>query len=68
MAETYAEPVPCGVGSPIEQVCRNCGDEVIRNYDGRGTGWSHIYPEGHPLWLRSGTKQCRTPTGVRTNA
>jgi hypothetical protein len=62
--ETYATPSNVAGGA----VCIHCCDEVIRNYDGRGTGWSHIWPQGHPLYLRSGTKQCRTPTGVRTNA
>lgn len=38
--------------------CAHCPDEVIRNYDGRGTGWSHIYPDG-PDALRNGTKECR---------
>lgn len=55
MTTTYA--LPSNVAGAA--VCINCGDEVIRNYDGRGTGWSHIWPQGHPDYLRSGTKQCR---------
>lgn len=39
--------------------CIHCGGQVIRNYDGLGTGSSHIWPEDHPLWLASGTRECR---------
>lgn len=43
------------LGLPL---CVHCGDEVIDGYDGLGSGWSHSWPEGHSLWLRSGEKTC----------
>lgn len=51
---TYAQPSD----DFDDLTCANCPDEVIRNYDGRGTGWSHIYPDG-PEAIYNGTKECR---------
>jgi hypothetical protein len=56
--ETYATPSNVAGAA----ICIHCGADVIRNYDGIGTGWSHIWPEGHPLYLHSGNKQCRITT------
>lgn len=39
--------------------CEHCGVPVVLNYDGRGTGWSHLYDYGTPHYLASGTKACK---------
>lgn len=33
--------------------CEHCGARVVHGYDGRGSGWGHIYGDG-----RDGEKFC----------
>lgn len=36
--EREYQPLP----APVAMFCLHCGREVIKNYDGRGTGWFHL--------------------------
>lgn len=50
-------PIPDDPFAPYDPdeapVCIHCGVPVVLDYDGRGTGWSHLYPD-----LREGMREC----------
>jgi hypothetical protein len=42
-------------------VCANCGVDVVKNYDGRGTGWFHCpKPEDERPGVYPGARHCAT--------